>query len=93
MPVVQLAVVSSLPSQQLAAVLRTQVVPELQAIDGVQAVTLSGVEQMQLQIKLEPRKTLALGVHADADHEHDPQANVTGGAAASRPAASSIRSR
>ena len=49
MPVVQLAVTSSLPPEQLATLLGTRVVPRLQAIDGVQAVTLSGVQQMQLQ--------------------------------------------
>ena len=56
MPVVQLAVASSLPPQQLATLLGTRVVPRLQAISGVQAVTLSGVQQMQLDIQLKPQQ-------------------------------------
>ncbi len=76
LPVVQLAVVSSLPSQQLAAVLQTKVVPELQQIAGVQAVTLSGIEQLQLQIKLDPKKTLALGVQPTQIMSTIQQANL-----------------
>ena len=80
MPVVQLAVSSSLPSQQLAGLLGTRVVPELQAIDGVQAVTLSGVRQMQLNIQLDPEKVAALGVTPTQIMTAVTQANVTTGA-------------
>lgn len=62
LPVVQLAVTSDLPSEQLAPALGTVVVPELQAIDGVQAVTLSGVAETQLQIKLDSNKLAQTGV-------------------------------
>ena len=50
---------SRLPPQQLAALLQEQVVPRLQEIEGVQAVTLSGVQQQQLQVKLKPEKVLS----------------------------------
>jgi hydrophobic/amphiphilic exporter-1 (mainly G- bacteria), HAE1 family len=80
MPVVQLAVSSSLPSEQLAALLGTRVVPRLQAIDGVQAVTLSGVQQMQLDIQLKPAKIAALGVTPAQITTAITQANVTTGA-------------
>ena len=80
MPVVQLAVSSSLPPQQLAGLLGTSVVPRLQAIDGVQAVTLSGVQQMQLQVQLDPRKVAALGVSPTQISTALTQANVTTGA-------------
>ena len=80
MPVVQLAVSSSLPPEQLADLLGTRVVPRLQAIDGVQAVTLSGVQQMQLNIQLEPEKVQALGVTPAQIMAAVTQANVTTGA-------------
>jgi hydrophobic/amphiphilic exporter-1 (mainly G- bacteria), HAE1 family len=80
MPVVQLAVSSSLPPEQLATLLGTRVVPRLQAIDGVQAVTLSGVQQMQLQIQLDPKKVAALGVSPTQIGTALTQANVTTGA-------------
>ncbi len=53
-PVVQLAVTSELPARQLALLLNTRVVPELQAISGVEAVTLSGAQTEQLLIELRP---------------------------------------
>ncbi|MCX6372565.1 MAG: efflux RND transporter permease subunit [Actinobacteria bacterium] len=80
MPVVQLAVSSSLPPQELAKQLGTQVVPRLQAIPGVQAVTLSGVEQMQLQIQLKAAKVASLGVSPTAIATAIQQANITTGA-------------
>ncbi len=80
MPVVQLAVSSALPPQQLATLLGTRVVPSLQAIDGVQAVTLSGVRQMQLQVQLHPKKIAALGVSPTQISSALTQANVTSGA-------------
>ncbi len=80
MPVVQLAVSSSLPPQELAALLGTRVVPRLQAIGGVQAVTLSGVQQMQLAIQLEPKQVAALGVTPAQITTALSQANITTGA-------------
>ena len=80
MPVVQLAVSSSLPAQQLADLLGTRVVPRLQGIDGVQAVTLSGVQQMQLYIQLKPKEIQALGVSPAQIMAAVTQANVTTGA-------------
>jgi hydrophobic/amphiphilic exporter-1 (mainly G- bacteria), HAE1 family len=80
MPVVQLAVSSSLPPQQLADLLGTRVVPRLQGIDGVQAVTLSGVQQMQLYIQLKPEAIQTLGVSPAQIMAAVTQANVTAGA-------------
>jgi HAE1 family hydrophobic/amphiphilic exporter-1 len=80
MPVIQLAVSSDLPADELAALLGTRVVPRLQAIDGVQAVTLSGVQQMQLEIRLDPKKVAALGVDPTQISAAVTQANVTTGA-------------
>ena len=80
MPVVQLAVSSSLPPEQLATLLGTRVVPRLQAIEGVQAVTLSGVQQMQLNIQLKPKQVAALGVTPTQIMTAIMQANVTTGA-------------
>ena len=80
MPVVQLAVTSSLPSEQLATVLGTRVVPRLQSIEGVQAVTLSGVQQMQLNIELKPEEVAARGVTPTQITTAITQANVTTGA-------------
>ena len=80
MPVVQLAVSSDLPAEQLAALLGTRVVPRLQAVDGVQAVTLSGVQQMQLEIRLDPEKVAALGVDPTRIASAVTQANVAAGA-------------
>ena len=55
-------------------------VPRLQAIDGVQAVTLSGVQQMQLNIQLKPEQVAALGVTPTQIMTAITQANVTTGA-------------
>ena len=80
MPVVQLAVSSSLPPQALATQLGTQVVPTLQGIPGVQAVTLSGVQQMQMQIQLKAAKVARLGVDPTQIATAIAQANLTTGA-------------
>jgi HAE1 family hydrophobic/amphiphilic exporter-1 len=80
MPVVQLAVSSSLPPQQLAALLGSRVVPRLQSIDGVQAVTLSGVQQMQLDIQLKPQEVIKYGVTPAQIAASITQANITTGA-------------
>ena len=80
LPVVQLAVTSGLPPQELATLLATDVVPRLQAIPGVQAVTLSGVQQQQLQIQLKPKKVLRLGVTPEQITTAVTQANLTVGA-------------
>jgi HAE1 family hydrophobic/amphiphilic exporter-1 len=82
MPVVQLAVSSSLPPQELATLLGTKVVPRLQGIAGVQAVTLSGVQQMQLQIQLKPKEVVRLGVTPEQIATAIQQANLTSGAGA-----------
>lgn len=82
MPVVQLAVSSDLPAEQLAGLLGARVVPRLQAIEGVQAVTLSGVQQMQLEVRLDPEKIVALGVDPSQIAAAITQANVTTGAGA-----------
>lgn len=79
-PVLQLAVSSSLPGDQLATLLQTSVVPRLQAIDGIQAVTLSGVEQQQLQIQLLPRVLARSGVSPQQVMAAITSANLTTGA-------------
>ena len=55
-------------------------VPRLQSIEGVQAVTLSGVQQMQLNIELKPEQVAALGVTPTQIMTAITQANVTTGA-------------
>jgi HAE1 family hydrophobic/amphiphilic exporter-1 len=80
LPVLQLAVTSDLPSTQVAAALGQTVVPELQGIDGVQAVTLSGVEQTQLQIQLDAAEMAARGVSPTQIVTAVQQANLTSSA-------------
>jgi HAE1 family hydrophobic/amphiphilic exporter-1 len=80
LPVVQLAVSSALPSEQLAMLLGTKVVPRLQAIPGVQAVTLSGVQQMQLQVQLKPTAVARTGVTPDLIAGALGEANMATGA-------------
>ena len=80
LPVVQLAVASDLPDGELAALLATRVVPRLQAIDGVQAVTLSGVRQKQLEIRLRTDRVTQLGVSPTQVMAALQQANVSTGA-------------
>jgi HAE1 family hydrophobic/amphiphilic exporter-1 len=82
LPVVQLAVSSSLPPEQLATLLGAKVVPRLQAIPGVQAVTLSGVQQMQLQVQLRPAAAARAGVTPEQIVGAVQQANLTAGAGA-----------
>lgn len=82
LPVVQLAVSSSLPSPQLAALLGAKVVPRLQAIPGVQAVTLSGVRQMQLEVDLRPARLAGAGISPQQVMAAIQQANLTTGAGA-----------
>ncbi len=80
LPVVQLAVTSDLPSQRVGALLATVAVPRLQAIDGVQAVTLSGIEQRQLEVRLKPARVLRLGISPEVIATAIGQANLTTGA-------------
>jgi len=80
LPVVQLAVSSSLPSPQLAALLGAKVAPRLQAIPGVQAVTLSGVRQMQLEVDLKPARLAGAGVSPQQIMAAVQQANLMTGA-------------
>lgn len=80
MPVVQLAVSSTLPPEELATLLGARVVPRLQAITGVQAVTLSGVRQMQLNVRLKPKQVAARGVTPVQIMTAITQANVATGA-------------
>jgi hydrophobic/amphiphilic exporter-1 (mainly G- bacteria), HAE1 family len=80
LPVVQLAVTSDLEPQPLAQLLASRVVPRLQAIADVQAVTVSGVEQQQLQIKLKPQQVLQLGVTPEQIMTAVTKANLTTGA-------------
>jgi len=80
LPVVQLAVTSDLEPQPLAELLASRVVPRLQAIGDVQAVTLSGVQQQQLQIDLKPQDVLRLGVTPEQIMTAVQQANLTSGA-------------
>ncbi len=80
LPVVQLAVSSPLPPEELAAVLAAKVVPHLQSIAGVQAVTLSGVQQMQLRIELKPKQLERLGISPQQIMAAVTQANLTVGA-------------
>ena len=80
LPVVQLAVTSDLEPQPLADLLARRVVPRLQTIDDVQAVTVSGVEQQQLQIRLKPQEVLRLGVTPEQIMAAVQKANLTAGA-------------
>lgn len=80
LPVVQLAVSSDLPPRELAELLTTAVVPRLQEIDGVQAVTVSGAQERQLQIRLDPAKVLRLGVPLEGITTAITTANLTTGA-------------
>jgi len=80
LPVVQLAVSSPLPPAELAAVLTAKVVPRLQGIAGVQAVTLSGVQQMQLRIVLKPKQLERFGISPQQIMTAVTQANLTVGA-------------
>ncbi len=80
LPVVQLAVSSDLPPRKVAALLHTVVVPRLQELDDVQAVTLSGVQERTLEIRLKPAKVLRLKVSPEAIATAVATANLTSGA-------------
>ncbi|GAA1849554.1 efflux RND transporter permease subunit [Pseudonocardia ailaonensis] len=63
-PVVQLAVSSALPADRIAEILRNDVQPMLQGLDGVSAVTLSGLADQQVVVRLDPAAAAARGVSA-----------------------------
>jgi HAE1 family hydrophobic/amphiphilic exporter-1 len=61
-PVVQLAVSSNLGPDRVAQILRTDVQPYLQGLDGVSGVTLSGLTDEQVVISVDPVEAAARGV-------------------------------
>ena len=63
-PVVQLAVSSNLGAERIAEILRTDVQPYLQGLDGVSTVTLSGLADQQVVVTLDPAAAAARGVSA-----------------------------
>lgn len=65
-PVIQLAVTSPMPPEQLTEVLQTSVVPKLQQVSGIADISLSGVSNSQLQIEIQPSAMAALGVTPQA---------------------------
>ncbi|MHB8869576.1 MAG: efflux RND transporter permease subunit [Thermoleophilia bacterium] len=65
-PVIQLAVSSPLPPEELTALLQQKVVSRLQQVDGVTDVSLSGASSYQLQIELQPMAMATLGVSPQA---------------------------
>ncbi|MBU2603759.1 MAG: efflux RND transporter permease subunit [Actinobacteria bacterium] len=66
LPVVQLAVSSPLPPEELTALLGQKVLPRLQHIEGVTDVSLSGAAEYQLQLELKPLALASLGVSPQA---------------------------
>lgn len=80
LPVVQLAVTSDLPPKAVAALLQSTVVPRLQEIPDVQAVTLSGLSQQHLLIELKPEEAARRGISPEAIATAVQQANLTTGA-------------
>jgi len=66
MPVIQLAVSSPLPPEQLAGLVQTRVLAKLQQVPGVADVSLSGVSSSQLQIEIQPMAMATLGVSPQA---------------------------
>ncbi|GAA4546791.1 efflux RND transporter permease subunit [Pseudonocardia xishanensis] len=62
LPVLQLAVSSDLGADRIAEVLRTDVQPFLQGLDGVSGVTLSGLATEQVVIDVDPAAAAARGV-------------------------------
>ncbi|WP_219412561.1 efflux RND transporter permease subunit [Pseudonocardia nigra] len=62
LPVVQLAVSSNLPPDQLADVLRDQVQPLLAGLDGVADVTLSGIRDPRVTVELDAAAAAERGV-------------------------------
>ncbi|MFN2496179.1 MAG: efflux RND transporter permease subunit, partial [Pseudonocardiaceae bacterium] len=61
-PVVQLAATSSVPEAALAQILREQVVPLLEGIDGVSGVTISGVGERMISIDLDEAALAQRGI-------------------------------
>ncbi len=66
LPVVQLAVSSPLPPEELTALIRQKVLPRLQQVEGVTDVSLSGAAEYQLQLELKPMALASLGVSPQA---------------------------
>ncbi|MFR9805345.1 efflux RND transporter permease subunit [Pseudonocardia sp. RS010] len=62
LPVVQLAVSADLPADRIAEILRTDVQPYLQGLDGVSSVSLSGLTEEQVVIDVDPARAAARGV-------------------------------
>ncbi len=65
-PVVQLAVTSSAPPEELAALLQAKAVPKLQQIDGVAAVSLSGLQGSRVDVALQPAALAQYGISPTA---------------------------
>ena len=65
-PIIQLAVSSPLPPEQIAALLQQKAVPQLQQVPGVADVSLSGMQGSQLQIALKPLALVQYGVGVPA---------------------------
>ncbi|SDH14232.1 efflux RND transporter permease subunit [Pseudonocardia oroxyli] len=61
-PVVQLAVSSNLGADRIAEILRSDVQPLLQGLDGVSSATLSGLADEQIVIDVDPAAAAARGV-------------------------------
>lgn len=65
-PVIQLAVTSSMPPEQLTEILQSSMVPKLQQVSGVADISLSGISGSQLQIEIQPQAMATLGVTPQA---------------------------
>jgi HAE1 family hydrophobic/amphiphilic exporter-1 len=65
-PVVQLAVSSNLPADQVAAVLRDRVQPLLAGLDGVRGVTLSGISDPRITVDVDTAAAASRGVAPNA---------------------------
>jgi len=76
-PIIQLAVSSPLPPEQIAAILQEKAVPQLQQLPGVADVSLSGVQGSQLQIALKPLALAQYGVAVPAVISALTSANVS----------------
>ena len=76
-PVIQLAVSSPLPPEQIAALLQQKAVPQLQQVPGVADVSLSGVQGSQLSIALKPLALVKYGVAVPAVISALQSANVS----------------
>jgi hydrophobic/amphiphilic exporter-1 (mainly G- bacteria), HAE1 family len=76
-PIIQLAVSSPLPPEQLASLLQQKAVPRLLQVPGVADVSLSGVQGSQLQIALKPLALVKYGVGVPAVISALKSANVS----------------